>query len=141
MFKEAYQNGVLQALSDMGVAKTAAPNPSRVARLLEFVGKHPEPFGAAGGAGIGAGSTALGGGDLDDILLGAGVGALAGGVSGTGMRSLRNTKALQSMRNRLAQAEAEIEMTAMGIPKVDEAALAASKAAIRKEIANAGKQI
>lgn len=131
MFKEAYETGVLQALSDAGVVKTAVPGPGRTARALEYIGSHPESFGALTGAGVGAGSTALGGGDLDDILLGAGVGSLAGGVGGGGIRMLRNTKAVQSMRDRLARLETEVEMNAMGVPQVDETAMAADKARMR----------
>lgn len=133
MIKEAYRNGVLQALNDAGIIKKAAGNPGRMGRFMNLVGKHPEPFGALGGAGVGAGSTALGGGDVDDVLLGAGVGALAGGVGGMGLRALRNSKVIQAMRDRLAKVELESELNAIGIPKPSEAALSAEKTRLLTE--------
>lgn len=131
MLKEAYQSGVLQALNDAGITKTASPNPGRMARLIESVNRHPEAFGALGGAGLGAGTTALGGGDIDDVLLGTGIGAFAGGAGGVGMRSARNSKALQAIRDRLSRTEAEMEMTAAGVPQISEAELVAAKDRMR----------
>ncbi len=127
MFKEAYQNGILQALADAGITKTAAPNPGRMRRLMLLMEKHPESFGALGGSGIGAGSTALAGGGIDDILLGAGVGALAGGVSGMGARALRNTKATTALRSRLEQLELKKDLTTIGQPEPTAAEILADR--------------
>ncbi len=133
MFKEAYQTGVIQALHDF--SKTAAPSPGRLARMFEFMGKHPEPFGAVGGAGVGAGTTALGGGDVDDILLGAGIGATAGGVSGMGLRTLRQGTAINAIRKRLASVEAQREMDRVGFPEASKAGTDADWSRMKAEVA------
>ena len=132
MFKEAYQRGILQALTDAGITKTAGPlNQGRLVRALQFMGKHPEPFGSLGGAGVGAGTTALAGGDVDDILLGTGVGALAGGVSGMGLRALRNSRVIQEMQRkmqeRLSAVELQSDLSAMGVPQPTAEEIAAEK--------------
>lgn len=122
------------ALEELGITKTAIPGPRRAGRLmraLQFAERHPEPLGALSGSGIGAGTTALAGGDVDDVMLGAGVGALAGGVGGMGMRALRNSKVIQEMQkkvnNRLSAVEMQTELNAMGIPEPTAAELAAEK--------------
>ena len=124
----------MRALSDAGIAKMATPNPGRISRLISFMGKHPEPFGALGGAGLGAGTAALGGGDVDDVLLGTSIGAMAGGVGGVGLRSLRNSKAVQAIRDRLAGVELKADMNAAGIPEPTAAELLAEKMRLKAEM-------
>ena len=133
MFKEAYQTGVIRALHDF--SKTAVPSPGRLARMFEFMGKHPEPFGAVGGAGVGAGTTALGGGDIDDILLGAGIGATAGGVGGMGLRTLRQGAGLRAIQDYMAKADLGLRKELTGHPEASEAGTKADWKRLKGDVA------
>lgn len=109
MNKEAYEAGVEQALIDAGlldvtkqagVADRAAPLLEKLKALLgsgkelgaqgleSFSGLGPAAQGGIVGGAAGAGGTALGGGDIGDILLGTGLGAGAGAGVGAGASRL-----------------------------------------------------
>lgn len=134
MFEEAYEDGLRRALSDAGVTKTATPRPGRLARLLTYMGEHPEGFGALGGSGLGAGTTAWAGGDLGDILLGAGAGAMAGGVSGMGARAIRNAKVNRTLLDRINQLELKKELTMAGHPPPSAEEILADRAQLEAKI-------